>query len=47
LTLSALLWVCTAFARKNGRYFTCEEKTRAIVGKQYAAAEARRIDKNG
>jgi hypothetical protein len=30
--LAAVTWVCLDFAKKNGRYFTREEKQRAIVG---------------
>ncbi|MGJ7605865.1 ABZJ_00895 family protein [Variovorax sp. LT1R20] len=30
--LAAVTWVCMDFAKKNGRYFTPDEKKRAIVG---------------
>ena len=30
--LGAVMWVCMAFGKKNGRYFTREEKTRAVLG---------------
>jgi peptidoglycan/LPS O-acetylase OafA/YrhL len=30
--LTAVTWVCMDFAKKNGRYFTPDEKKRAILG---------------
>jgi hypothetical protein len=30
--LGAVMWVCMDFGKKNGRYFTSEEKKRAIAG---------------
>ncbi|MGJ7526209.1 ABZJ_00895 family protein [Variovorax sp. GB1P17] len=30
--LAAVTWVCMDFAKKNGRYFTPDEKKRAILG---------------
>jgi drug/metabolite transporter (DMT)-like permease len=30
--LGAVMWVCMDFAKKNGRYFTREEKPRVVVG---------------
>lgn len=30
--LGTVTWVCMDFAKKNGRYFTSEEKKRAILG---------------
>jgi hypothetical protein len=30
--LAAVTWVCMDFAKKNGRYFTPEEKKRAVLG---------------
>ena len=30
--LGAVLWVCMDFAKKNGRYFTREEKNRVVLG---------------
>lgn len=30
--LSAVMWVCQSFAKKNSRYFSKEEKTRVVLG---------------
>jgi len=30
--LGAVMWVCMAFGRKNGRYLARNEKTRAVLG---------------
>ena len=30
--LGAVMWVCMDFGKKNGRYFTSDEKKRAIAG---------------
>jgi len=30
--LGAVMWVCLSFAKKNGRYFSNQEKTRAVLG---------------
>ncbi|MDZ4357945.1 MAG: ABZJ_00895 family protein [Variovorax sp.] len=30
--LGAVMWACMAFGKRNGRYFTREEKPRAVLG---------------